>query len=115
MNSIREALLSLASGSVTHHALDSSVCGPHELHKGGLVVQPLALQALLWWVLVTTELKCDLKVIGAEVVEVLHPATHRVPGCSVGDSSLLRKFILLRVTARSAWIRHPWVVASVDR
>ena len=31
---------------------------------------------LLWWVLVTAELKSDLKVIGAEVVEVLHPPAH---------------------------------------
>merc|ERR1719264_846612 len=73
------SLETLPGGSIAHHALDSSVHGPHELHQGGLVVQPLPLQALPWWVLVTTELKGDLEVIGAEVVEVLHPATDRVP------------------------------------
>ena len=31
---------------------------------------------LLWWVLVTTKLEGDLKVIGAKVVEVLHSPTH---------------------------------------
>ena len=117
---------------LTYHALDSSVCGPHELHQGGLVVHPLSLQAevasvrfwgitcstyqvsgigykvsgipsrkqqisgvkvfmfhsfspLLWWVLVAAELKGDLKVIGAKVVEVLHSATHRVPDHHTND------------------------------
>ena len=29
------------------------------------------------------------------------------PCCSVGDSALLGKFILLRVAARGLWVRHP--------
>ena len=80
----------------TYHALDPPVRGPHELHQGGLVVPPLSLQAgvsgvrmdlvfsislspLFWWVLVTTELKGDLEVVGAKIVEVLHSTAHWIP------------------------------------
>jgi hypothetical protein len=37
------------------------------------------LSPLCWRILVTAQLQRDFKVVGGEVVEVLHPAWHRVP------------------------------------
>ena len=67
MNSIREALLSLHSPS----KLGYQVSGI----RMDLVLS-ISLSPLFWWVLVTTELKGDLEVVGAKIVEVLHSTAH---------------------------------------
>ena len=76
MNSIREALLSNHSPSKLRYQV--SGFGYQVISQTASISYQSfqSFSPLLWWVLVTAELKSDLKVIGAEVVEVLHPAAH---------------------------------------
>merc|ERR1719500_2203934 len=66
-------------------------------------------------ILVTPELQGDLKIIRGEVVKILHPSRHAVPGSPVGDAAVLGKLIDLGVTAGGAGVRHPRMVAGIDR
>ena len=49
--------------------------------------------------LVAAQLQGDLEVVGCEVVEVLHPATHGVPGGAVGNPAVLGELVNRGVTA----------------
>ena len=181
---IRSRVLVIASIAMKVEHIRCQVLGVWCFHvlqvarsKYLLVLMFHSFPPLLWWILVTAELKGDLKVIGAEVVEVLHPAAHWVPEhinhhfndwrkywkkgieknisdkalhlvvkenikrfglcwfvevwfrsapkwrfkrrwnwpcCSVGDSSLLCKLILLRVAARGPWIWHPCRIRKMN-
>merc|ERR1712179_583617 len=83
---------SVASISISYHPLHPVVGGPDVLQESSLVVIPLLGLAFPRRIFVTAQLQCDLKVIGCQVVEVLHTSSYRIPGSSISNPSLLGKF-----------------------
>ena len=69
----------LPGGRVPDHALDPHVHLGDVGEEGLPVVLPEGAELLGGRVLEAAELEGDLKVVGGEIVEVLHPTAHGVP------------------------------------
>ena len=83
-----------------HHLL-------HVLQQTLLVPLPLLVEILLLGILAAAQLNRHLKVVGEDVVEVLHSTINRVPVSPVGDA------VLEGPHGTDRRVQHPLVVGGV--